>query len=229
MFPSITRLLIRLDRWPRRLAALTCLVLAAASAVLAHRATPADARPGAANQRVVVASHDLGAARTLTARDLSIAAWPADIVPSGTVIRPAALVGRRLAGPVHRGEAVTTARLVGGGLTAGLRPGQVAVTIRADSGVAGLVHAGDHVDILAGPPLDAVRSDAVPSDAAAEPAATGPAAAQVAAAVVVLAVLPAADPLGGGTQLIVATDRGTALRIVAVQGRHGLAVVLDPP
>lgn len=45
MFVSLRRSLIRLSRWPRRLAALACLLLAAASAVAPASGRPAHAEP----------------------------------------------------------------------------------------------------------------------------------------------------------------------------------------
>jgi pilus assembly protein CpaB len=223
MLHPLADVLVRLDRWPRRLAALTCLLLAVLTAVTAPgRAT---AR-GPDRTRVVVAAHDLGVATRLTADDLTTAAWPRDLAPPGASADPERLVGRTLAGPLRSREAVTATRLVGTGLTSGLAPGQVAAVVLADTATASLIHPGDHVDILAGP-LDA--SEFVASSATARPPASG--ATVVAEAVAVLAVLPAADAGGGSaeTRVLVATDRGTALRIVALQGRHVLAVVADPP
>lgn len=229
MSPSIARLLSRLDRWPRRLAALICLVLAAASAVAARRADSAGASGSPAGVRIVVADRDLGVAHTLTLRDLTTAAWPRTVVPAGAAARPGQLVGRRLAGPVRVGEAVTDARLVGSGMTDGLPPGQVAVSVPTGPGVAALVHPGDRVDVLAGPPEDVGLAGVSTQPDSATDSARGDATVIVEAAAV-LAVLPAAAAFDNSdAQVIVATDRGTALRIVAVERRQTLAVVVDPP
>ncbi len=224
MFTSLTHLLPRLDRWPRRLAALTCLLLAAASA-LANRSRERDGPSGAVpSAPVVVAAHDLAAAHTLAPGDVTLAAWPRNLVPARTSAAPSRLVGRRLAGPVGAGEAITVARLVGPGLTTGLPAGTVAAAVRTDAGMSDLLHPGDHVDVLAGPPDDD------PTGAA--PSVNTAAAALVAQGVAVLAVLPpdAGGVTGDGeARVLIATDRGTALRIVALQSRQVLAVVGDRP
>lgn len=222
---SIADLLTRLDRWPRRLAALTCLVLAAASAVAAHGA-PAREQNHKAGTRVVVAARDLGVGATLTVHDLSIAAWPRELVPAGASAQIGRLVGRRLAGPLRTREPVTATRLVGADLTAGLAPGEVAAVVLTDAGAAALVRPGDQVDILAGPP-DGNELDTMPRKSGAAPAG----ATLVAEAVAVLAVLPPTASIGNSdnAQVLVATDRGTALRIVALQGRRVIAVVGNSP
>jgi Flp pilus assembly protein CpaB len=114
-------------------------------------------------------------------------------------------------------------------MTDGLPPGQVAVSVSTGPGVAALVHPGDWVDVLAGPPDDVGLSAAAAQPDSGSRSGRGDAAV-IAEAVAVLAVLPAAAAFDNGdTQVVVATDRGTALRIVAVQGRQTLAVVVDPP
>ncbi len=223
----LLRLLRRLDRWPRRLAALSCLLLAAASAVAARSPASAPARGQPTQTRlVVVAARALGAAHPLGRRDLAIASWPRRLVPVGAHSAPRELVGRRLAGPIDAGEAVTTARVVGAGLTAGLPPGAVAAAVRTDADVASFVHPGDHVDVLAGP-----ADENAPVGSSGEPAAASSRAVAVAQAVAVLAVLPPTNAAASTdtTQVIIATDRGTALRLAALPGHQVLAVVADPP
>jgi Flp pilus assembly protein CpaB len=216
-------LLARLNRWPRRLAALTCLLLAVASAIVARRAD-AMRQPGGMNDtRVVVAAHDLGVGTTLGLGDLTSVAWPRNLVPAGASGDPDRLVGRRLAGPLRTREAVTSTRLVGADLTTGLAAGEVATAVPINAALGTVVHAGDRVDIMAGP------SDVA---AAGAPTADAPAGALlVAKAAAILAVLPAtdADGVSGATQVLVVTDRRTAVQLVAVQGRRVLAVVLSPP
>ncbi|WP_344268786.1 RcpC/CpaB family pilus assembly protein, partial [Actinomadura napierensis] len=76
---------------------------------------------------------------------------PPPAVPAGAVRSGAA--GRVLAGPMRLGEALTDARLVGDGLLRGYGSGTVAAPVRiADAGSARLLHSGDRVDVLAGPP-----------------------------------------------------------------------------
>ncbi|MEP7020357.1 MAG: SAF domain-containing protein [Pseudonocardiales bacterium] len=221
MRTALVDLLARLNRWPRRLAALSFVVLAGASALAARR--PDAAGPGnATDVRVVVAARDLGVSTALTSRDLTIVAWPRQLVPTGAASDTRSVVGRRLAGPLRKREAVTTTRLVGADLTAGLAVGEVATALSIEADLATVLRAGDHVDVLAGAPLDAVSGSA---------ASPGAAAVLVAEAAAVLAVLPASDVVGGAgsTQILIVTDRATAVRLVALQGRRVLAVVLSPP
>jgi len=215
-------LLARLNRWPRRLAALSCVLLAGVSA-LAAREADAPRQPGTANDtRVVVAAHDLHVGTALVVGDLATVAWPRVLVPAGASGDPDRLVGRRLAGPLRKREAVTSTRLVGSDLTAALAVGEVATAVPINAALATVVHAGDCVDILAGPP------DALESGRAAGPSA---AAVLVVDAAAVLAVLPANDAEGvsGAAQVLVVTDRGSAVRLVALQSNRVLAVVLSPP
>src|SRR5579884_793336 len=100
MFSSLRSRLPVLGRWPRLLAAGTCLLLALGSALGTAR-KPAAAGPTAP---VVVAARDLPAGATLTAKDLNIARWPTRLRPSGARDRLGALVGQRLAGAVTARE-----------------------------------------------------------------------------------------------------------------------------
>jgi hypothetical protein len=60
------------------------------------------------------------------------------------------VVGRVLAGAMRRGEVLTDARLVGGGLLEGYGPGVAAVPVRmADAGAVRLLKPGDRIDVLA--------------------------------------------------------------------------------
>lgn len=99
---------------------------------------------------VLRAARDLPAGQQLTQADLVPAAVPRALQPVGALSRPAEAVGRLLAGPVRAGEALTDVRLVGESLVAAAAPGLLAVPIRlADAASVALLHAGDHVDVLA--------------------------------------------------------------------------------
>lgn len=75
---------------------------------------------------------------------------PGAYAPSGSE-SAAALVGRRLSGPVAAGEVLTTTRVAGAGLLVGRPADEVAVHVPlADPGAVAMVRAGDHVDVLAG-------------------------------------------------------------------------------
>src|SRR5438445_10386052 len=102
MLRSFRRPLPRIGKWPRLLLFGMCLLLAAGSALGAKRGAVHTSRTVA----VVVAARDLPAGRALTRHDLRIARWPAPVLPAGVRGDPAAVVGRRLSGPVAAGEAV---------------------------------------------------------------------------------------------------------------------------
>ena len=99
---------------------------------------------------VVVAARALPAGRELQPEDLLEQRRPRAYAPSGSE-SAAALVGRRLSGPVAAGEVMTTTRVTGGGLLAGRPEDEVAVHLPlADPGALAMVRAGDRVDVLAG-------------------------------------------------------------------------------
>jgi Flp pilus assembly protein CpaB len=100
---------------------------------------------------VLVASRDLPAGEVLTDADLTLVALPGDAVPDG-MAQESYAVGRAVTGPVRRGEPLTEARLVGESLLEGYA-GLVAVPVRLpDAAVAGLLRAGDRIDLLATDP-----------------------------------------------------------------------------
>jgi len=205
----------QLGIWPRLLLAGTCVLLAASSALGAKHAA-ARLPPSAA---VVVAARDLPAGHALTRRDVAVARWPAAIRPAGASGEPASVVGRRLAGPVREREAITTTRLVGADLAAGLAPGLLATTVAlGDPHATDLVRAGDHVDLI-----EAAR----PPDIA-DPGLVGTSDVRtVAANAVVLAVLPAGA--SANAELVVAVRRSTAVRITRDSSDHVFTAVVVPP
>jgi pilus assembly protein CpaB len=212
---SISDIATRLGGWPRRVLALCCLLIAAATAVSTHRTGAA--RP---ESPVVIAARDLPAGTRLVAADLKVRSWPDDIRPPNAVAGTGAVLGHRLAGAIRAHEALTTTRLAGADLTAGLPATLQAVPVAISGGAAqGFVHTGDSIDLLVGDPSDAVA----PRSASAR---------LVATAVRVLAVTSTPDQAGSGDNaliVVVAADRATTLRIAAVSGRSLLAAVRVPP
>ncbi|HEY7048964.1 MAG TPA: Flp pilus assembly protein CpaB [Jatrophihabitantaceae bacterium] len=210
---SISELAGRLAGWPRRILALCCLILAAVTALAAHR--PAPARSG---DPVLVAARDLAAGAQLGAADVRLKPWPDELRPAGALTRAADAVGHRVAGPVRTGDALTTTRLVGAGLTLGLPPNLRAVPVQVSG--AALIQAGDSIDLLVGDPPDATGTGQ-------------PAAHVLAEAARVLAVTPAppTDAADGPAPLdiVIAVDRATSLKIAAAAGRALLATLRDPP
>ncbi|MDQ6936310.1 MAG: RcpC/CpaB family pilus assembly protein, partial [Actinomycetota bacterium] len=129
-----------------------------------------------------------------------------------------AALGAVAAAPLTAGEAITPARLRGIGLTVGLRPGTMAVTVVLDNPAnAAIIHAGDIVDLLLVTEVDRAAT-------------TVPAARLLADRIRVLAALPPTDRPGEDrATLVVAADRATAARLAAVSGRAVVATLRAPP
>jgi Flp pilus assembly protein CpaB len=209
MQSAVRHLSYRLGGWPRRVLALTCLVLAGASALSDRAFGRSVSEP---TQAIVVATHDLAAGRTLSAADLTVASWPAPLRPAGAFATMPAVLGHRLGGPVQAREAVTATRLVGAGLAVGLGSELVATTITlSDRSAGGLLRAGDLIDLYVG--ADGEQNST---------------AALLAEAVRVLAVL-SPDTDDASTPIVVAVDRSAALKIAGADGRLLLATVRGSP
>jgi Flp pilus assembly protein CpaB len=201
---------------PHLLRRVLAAVLASAALVLAVRPLPGTsaAVTDPAPAPVVVAATDLAAGTVLLEHDLTVARWPADLVPTGATAEVDGLAGRTLAGSLRAGEPVTDLRLVGPGLTSSLGGGQVAAPVRlADLAVAGLVRPGDRVDVLATAP-DADTAEVVVAGALvlAPPAAPGNATTGATEGLLLLAVAPE-----------------TGARLAAAAARDTLSVTLAPP
>jgi pilus assembly protein CpaB len=217
MLRSVRRMLPRFGRTPRLCAAGLCLVLALASTIGAHAQHAAAPASGAVS--VVVAASDLPAGHSIARADLRVARWPSSLRPAGARAAPSTLIGRRLAGPVGAGEAVTPARLFGSGLTTGLPRGAVAAAVPLDDPRgADLVRAGDHLDLLETPR---------PPDIETAPANSPPAVSTVASHALVLAVLPRTTD--ADAEVVLAVDRATAVQIARDRAGQIFAVVADPP
>ncbi|MFN2561221.1 MAG: Flp pilus assembly protein CpaB [Jatrophihabitans sp.] len=216
MLRSVRRMLPRFGRTPRLCAAGLCLILALASTMGAHAQRAAAPAPRWVS--VVVSTSDLPAGHRIAGADLRVARWPPSLRPAGARAAPGALIGRRLAGPVTAGEAVTSTRLLGNGLTTGLARGAVAAAVPLDDPrAADLVRPGDHLDLLETPrPGD---SDTAP---------TGPPkVATVASHALVLAVLPRTAE--ADAEVVLAVDRAAAVQIARDRAGQVFAVVADPP
>jgi Flp pilus assembly protein CpaB len=126
----------------RRLLAAVCTGLAVLTALSALSREPDGAD-------VLVARHDLRSGHVLTSSDLRTATVPPASRPSHSLGRGAA-VGRRVAGPMRAGEAITDYRVMQGDALAGYADDAVLTTIRVDraDGLTGL-HVGDRVDVIA--------------------------------------------------------------------------------
>jgi pilus assembly protein CpaB len=189
----------------RRAAAGVLVGLAAVLALTPSGGTSADGT-------VVVAARDLAPGTVLDASEVTLRALPAQVVPDGVAQTPAAVLGRMLAAPVRRGEALTDVRLTGSELARAVTrtPDTVSVPLRlADPAVAVLLHPGAAVDVVTvGEPQD-------------EPVV-------LARGAQVLAVLEAGTRTGGheGRLVLIALDSVAAIRVAAASISQRLTVTL---
>jgi len=140
---SAARRLRRLVLRRRRLLAALCALVAVWAGLRATAAPPPPRVP------VTVAAHDLPAGTLLRADDLTTARFAPGTVPAGHLRDP---VGRRLAGPLRRGQPITDTALLGASLVEG-RPDLVALPVRLpDTAMAELLRIGDEVDVVAADP-----------------------------------------------------------------------------
>lgn len=195
----------------RQVAAALLTVLAL---VLALRPAPVPAAGVSPPVPVVVAARDLPAGTALSATDVVRTELPRGAAPDGAMRDAGTLVGRLLAAPVRRGEPLTDVRLAGAGLLDAGDTDLLAVPVRlADAATAALLHAGDHVDVLA--------------------AATSPGAAAQAQVVVddaqVLAVPATAQDSGDGALVVLAADAEVARRLAAAAVSSRLSVAVRSP
>lgn len=214
---TATRVAARLAGWPRRTLAVALLVAAVVVALRPGQPST-DPGPRSAGVAVVVAARDLAAGAILARDDLRTAAVPAGLVPAGAARELPALVGRTVAGPVRRGEALTDVRIVGPGLTVGLGPQESsAVPVRlADAEAAALLRPGDRIDVL-GTPVETVGT-----------AGSAGTVVEVAARVRVLAVLRGSEA-AEGVVLVIAAAPAVARRLAAAVARYRLTVTVRPP
>jgi pilus assembly protein CpaB len=192
-----------------------CVGFAALSVISSRESAPA---PGA-TVSLVIAARDLFVGAVLSADDVRLAQWPAALAPRRRITAAGSAIGRRMSTELSRGDPVTTASLVGHDLTAGLSPDHVATSVVTTTDVSVLVHAGDHVDLLA-PPATADIISVGPA----------PPATVLARDVQVLAVLPGRQgDLAPTTQLIVATTHAAVLVLAGAPDGRVLAVVGRSP
>jgi pilus assembly protein CpaB len=206
---DVGTLLREVSRVTRRHRALLSAGLAAAAVAVA---LPTLAPTPPPTVRIVAAAHDLVSGSPLTAGDLALVAWPRSVAPAGALLTMSDAVGRVLTGPVRTGEALTDVRLVGAAL---LTPGGklVAAPVRlADPATAGLLHAGDRVDVLA------VRTDQ-PSLAAVT----------VASGLTVLAVPAPGSSDPDGALVVLGATPAIAARLAAAAVGSRLSVTLLAP
>lgn len=216
----------RMIRRHRRLLAAVLAGLAVAGLGIALQ----PARPDVAS--VVVAAGDLPAGHRLVAEDLALAGVPRAITPAATTSDPGPLAGRVLGTAVAAGEAIVSTRLVGSDPVDGDPgawrgpPGTAPQPVRfADPEAAGLLTAGQGIDVLAASASSADAAVAAPGVAR-----------LVADDVLVLAVtqpegqdgLFAGDSGSGSPLVILATTPTQALAIAGAEANSRLTFALDP-
>lgn len=186
---------------------------AAAAAVLAVTGTGGAAASDGAP--VVVAARDIRAGTALTAADLGTARWPEGIRPPGAPESVEEVIGKTAGAAIGRGEAITSARLLGASALARPASGFVAALVPAGPAAA-VLQPGDRVDIYAArQSFDGI--DAFDGGGSLDGGGEGGLAALVAADALVLSITaPAgaggASPSGGGG-VVVQVDDATAARL----------------
>ncbi|MET0930381.1 MAG: SAF domain-containing protein [Aeromicrobium sp.] len=123
-------------------------LLTATFAALAVLAGLSSLRPSADLEPVLVARHDLSSGHVVTRDDVRTATVPPGSVPEHVLDRDEA-VGRRVAGPMRAGEALTDVRVVRPGSLAGYGDDAVLTTVRIDPVEASTLGVGDRVDVVA--------------------------------------------------------------------------------
>jgi pilus assembly protein CpaB len=187
----------------RRVAAAVLVGLAAITALYSSR----DPYPG---DMMVVAARDLSPGTVVEASQLTVRRLPAQAVPDGAARSPAAVLGRTLAAPVRRGEALTDVRLTGPDLTRLVASNSqlMSVPLRlADPGVAALLRTGSTVDVVTVGPQQG------------EPVV-------LARGARVLAVLESATAQRDGKLVLIALDPVAATRVAATSISQGLTVTV---
>lgn len=216
MFPTAWRsALAYLSGWPRRVAALLCLIMALLTALARGHAPPA-----ATTLQTVVASRALTAGTVLATADLALIGWPASAVPAGAARVIPAVLGRRMAIGVGRGTPITTTELLEPAVAEALAAGQAAITVDlATTNQLALLRAGDHVDLYPAADLGQL--------AGSTPATAG---SPVARNAEVLSVLAASDVVSDAKPaLVVATDRAAAAQLAARSSAAFVATLVQPP
>jgi Flp pilus assembly protein CpaB len=212
---SLNAPLTYLAGWPRRIAALLCLLMAAIMAMTRHPS------PAAATIPLVVASHSVAAGALLREQDLALVAWPARAAPADSARSPSAVAGRRAATNLARGMPVTSTDLLEPLMAAALASGLTATTIvLANTSQLAILRTGDRVDLY--PSAD--------TDAVVMPRPTGAGGTPIARDVEVLSILPAQEEAPEDKPaLVVATDPSAAAQL-AIQGSSTfLATLVRPP
>lgn len=127
--------------------------LAALFAALAVLFALGSLQPSEHTVAIVVARHDLAAGSVLRGSDLHGVRLPVAVRPAHAHTSTKGLIGRRVAAPMRKGEALTDFRLLAPGLLDGYDAGFVLSTIAvADSTQLTALRVGGHINIVATDP-----------------------------------------------------------------------------
>jgi Flp pilus assembly protein CpaB len=181
-------------------------LLAAICAGLAVLAALSALRTSSSGTGVLVASRDLASGHVITAGDLDTTLVPAGSVPAHSLSRSAA-VGRRVAGPMRAGEAMTDYRVLRPDALRGYGAGSVLTTVRVAEadGLTG-IQVGDRVDVVAVDP-------------------DGEAKAAVVARKVEVVTVPSATSDNDATPLGIVTSEDVALKLATAALESRFSVV----
>lgn len=111
--------------------------------------------PQVATAQVAVAARDMAPGTALSSELVKIASWPKELVPPQAASSLSQVQGRVVTMPIAHGEPILMRKLAPTGTAAGLSGlldhKKRALTVRVDdvSGVAGFIHPGNRVDVLA--------------------------------------------------------------------------------
>ncbi|MBN1851522.1 MAG: Flp pilus assembly protein CpaB [Pirellulales bacterium] len=111
------------------------------------------ARPSVETDAIYVAKHDINLGDPIKPEMVNLEEWPKDKIPSGAIRELSALEGRRPRAKIFVGEPILDGKLLGPGehdnatdtITKGYRV--LPISVKADTGGAGLLKPGDRVDV----------------------------------------------------------------------------------
>ena len=120
-----------------------------------------------AYDKLVVATKDIPAGKSITKEMIRITPWPKASLPKGHFSSPQQVVGKVIRVKATAGDPITEAKLAGerAGLTVLLTPGQRAMAVKVDEivGVSGFLSPNDRVDVIAtmAPPGNGPRDERI--------------------------------------------------------------------
>ncbi|HUW77957.1 MAG TPA: RcpC/CpaB family pilus assembly protein [Candidatus Nanopelagicaceae bacterium] len=183
-------------------------ILAVAGAFILLGATLNRGDGVGASVKTLVASNEIVSGSVISPNDVILRDLPIHLIADGALHETSDAVGQIAVGAIRRGEVITDARVVAPSLLSDSGLVAIAITL-TDSANAQLVHAGDHVDVLAS------QSGAVADD--------GSTPARVVASNV--EVLSTTTPETGGGVVVLAVTQSDARAIAGANDRITLVLL----